>query len=191
MNLKTRVANLEKLRPPPPPPDPEEQLRLKRFKRIYNQFVRLAGEAETLMTGEEIQQLKEEMEKTRSSVFAWLDDLLAGRCRLPPDLSAELMKDLLLAYASPHCDYQLRYVCLRCGMEYPHAEKPLPGGNKLLPGRIPYEGPPPWFAKPDFFIDCPCCGDSGRVREVTWAHRVAENGYPWMEMEGCVGRPKR
>ena len=36
MNLTTRVANLEKLRPPPPPPDPEEQHRWKRFKRIYS-----------------------------------------------------------------------------------------------------------------------------------------------------------
>jgi hypothetical protein len=194
MNLRTRVANLEKLRPPPPPPpppDPEVQQRMKRFKRIHKQFVRLAGEAERLMTCEEIHQLYGEMEKERSSILLWLDDLLLGRCRLPSDLSAEVMKALLLAYASPHCDDQLRYVCIRCGMEYPHAKKSFPGERKLLPGKVPYEGPPPWFAEPDFFTGCPSCGASPRVPDVTWSCRVAEDVYPWMAMEGCVGQPKR
>ena len=75
MNLRTRVANLEKLRPPPPPPDPEVQQRIKRIKRIHKQFVRLAVEAERLMTCEEIHQLYGEMEKKRSSILLWLDDL--------------------------------------------------------------------------------------------------------------------
>lgn len=190
MSLKTRVARLQNLCPAPPAPDPDEKLRVERYLKIYKRFVRLVDEAEILMTAEERQRLSEAIPKlleAHSPLALWESDLMQGHCRLPPEISAPVVKDLLLAWASPDCDDQHRFVCLRCGMEYPHRKTPPSSQWKLLPGKVHGQGEPPWYDLPVFFRICPNCGASSYVPNVNWAHLIDQESYPWMKMDGCVG----
>jgi hypothetical protein len=85
------------------------------------------------------------------------------------------MRALLLAWLSPECDGRGR-VCRRCGLGYPcHATSPL-STWKVQPGKVPLQGPPPWYDLPDFFAACSGCGTS--AREIDWPGLVAPNIYP-------------
>jgi hypothetical protein len=112
--------------------------------------------------------LRQWQEEGGGPYFTWFRDLGWGRCRLP-ELPAMVMKDLLLSWLSPEVDGGM--VCRQCGLEYPHHRTPPLREWKLLPGKTPGEGPPPWYDLPEFFRACP----------MTLAgHR------PWMDMDGCV-----
>ena len=56
---------------------------------------------------------------------------------------------------------------------------------KLLPGKRPPEGPPPWYDLPEFFPSCPHCGAS--CREMNWPHLILQHDYPWKRLDGYVG----
>jgi hypothetical protein len=64
-------------------------------------------------------------------------------------------------------------------LEYPHRQMPI-SEWKVLPGKIPREGPPPWYDVPDFFRACPGCGAS--TLETDWAHLPIPQ-RPWMNLD--------
>src|SRR5262249_25836640 len=115
------------------------------------------------------------------SLRGWLDDILEGRSRLPPDLSAESMCKLALVRVLER-DHLEGYeqVCTACGLQHPYP-------------RFARQGEP--AAPRDFFPHgCPHCGTARLVEGVcmvTWAHLVLEQHYPWMDLPGYVGpRPR-
>jgi uncharacterized C2H2 Zn-finger protein len=189
MSLKSRVAALEKLCPPPPPPDPEIQRRQQRFTKIRKRYDRLVHETAQLLTPEEYQRLGPMLCTDNAPFRSWTRDLMLGCCRLPPELTPQAFKALLLAWGSPDCDGESRCVCTRCGLEYPHRKDPAKSHGQPLTGAMAVQGPPPGYERsPEFFHNCPNCGACAR-KEMVWAHRIAESNYPWMDQDGCVGRP--
>jgi hypothetical protein len=66
-------------------------------------------------------------------------------------------------------------------LEYPCHRTPPLSAWKVLPGKVPLRGPPPWYDLPDFFDACPGCG--APTREIDWPGLVAPNTYPWQK--GC------
>jgi hypothetical protein len=94
----------------------------------------------------------------------WLDSLLDGSSQLPDGLAPETVRALLAALLQPKQTSYHR-VCLGCGLSRPHLDtRGLPW--KVLPGKVPCQGPPPWYDVPDFFPACPHCGSD----QSTWAH---------------------
>ncbi len=94
----------------------------------------------------------------------WLDSVLDGSSRLPDSLAPETTCALVRAWLQPG-QTSWHHVCLGCGLSRPHQDtKDLPW--KVLPGKVPLQGPPPWYDRPDFFQNCPHCGSC----EATWAH---------------------
>jgi hypothetical protein len=55
----------------------------------------------------------------------------------------------------------------------------------VLPGKIPLQGPPPWYDLPEFFQVCPNCGASRF--EADWPHLVQDLDRPWMKLDGFMG----
>jgi hypothetical protein len=94
------------------------------------------------------------------------------------------MRALLLAWLLPGADGGM--VCRRCGLEYPRHKAPPLSQWKLLPGRKPFEGPPPWYDLPELFAACP--GFGALRYEPDWPHQAGDRHRPRMELEGFVGR---
>src|SRR5207237_2385084 len=109
-----------------------------------------AGE---LMTEEEARQVEQALAEwnadERGPFADWLHDLFWGRSCVP-QMPAEGMRALLLAWLSPQRDTFHR-VCRRCGLEYPRHRSPPLSEWKVLPGKVPQQGEPPWYDLPDFF----------------------------------------
>jgi len=116
--------------------------------------------------------------------WRWLSDLCDGRSRLPA-LPPETMQALLLTWLSPEVN-TYAIVCRQCGLEYPDHKSPPLSQWKLLPGKRPQEGPPPWYDLPCFFLVCPGCGAS--TFDMDWAHLVGQEHRSWMELDGFVGK---
>jgi hypothetical protein len=106
-------------------------------------------------------------------------------CRLP-ELTPVAMKDLLLAWLAPEADGGM--VCRQCGLECPKHKSPPLSEYKLLPGKTPFEVPPPWYDLPFLFAVCPGCGASRH--EVDWPFQTAYD-LPWKQLDGFVGEEKR
>jgi len=113
----------------------------------------------------------------------WTHDLYLGRCRMP-ELSPETIKAVLLAWLSPEADGGM--VCRGCGLEYPRHRSPPMNQWRVLPGKIPLQGPPPWYDLPEFFQACPNCGTSRF--EIDWPHLVPDTERPWMNLDGFMGK---
>jgi hypothetical protein len=147
-------------------------------------------QAAPLLTDEQQEQILGGMEQigrdTTGPYNRWLNDLLEGRCRLPK-LSPEACKALLLAWLSPEVDGAM--VCNQCGLEYPRHRAPSMSEWKVLPGKIPLQGPPPWYDLPEFFQTCPNCGDSRF--NMDWPHLIRDKYYLWMELDGFMGSRKQ
>jgi hypothetical protein len=186
MSLRHRVARLERLHPPPPPPTQEELLRPKRWKQITDRLVGIIEQAAPLLNEAQQAQVSQGFEpidvKCDGPYGKWLNDLLEARCRLP-ELAPEAGKDLLLAWLSPEAEGGT--VCRQCGLEYPQHRHPPMREWKLLPGKTPMEGPPPWYDLPEFFRACPNCGASRY--DMDWPHLIRDKYYPWMELDGFMG----
>lgn len=184
MSLGKRVGRLERLLPPPPADDEQ---RRKCLARLDARLGRLLRDAAGLMAAEEARPVEDALRLWNESAggpFAdWFRDLAEGRCGLP-ELSAGAAKALLLAWVSPHRDAWNR-VCRRCGLGYPSHKAPPLSEWKALPGRVPLQGPPPWYDLPDFFTGCPGCGAS--VLEMDWAHLVPAGTHAGNESEGRGG----
>jgi hypothetical protein len=187
MRLQRRVARLERLWPAPPPPLPEDNLRKKRWASVAHRFVLLARQAGELMCDAEREQVrlavKQLMDNFGGPFAAWVRHLQDGWCRLP-ELQPAVMKELLLTWLRPEVDGGM--VCSQCGLEYPKHKYPPTSEWKLLPGKKPREGPPPWYDLPQFFSACPNCGASSY--DIDWPHLIRECCRPWMELDGFAGR---
>jgi hypothetical protein len=184
--LRARLAELD--RRLPAHPTPQASLELMRIRQIDRRLSRLIRKASPLFTEQEADKVAQGLQawlETGSGPYRWwFKKLGQGHCRLPV-LSPESMRELLLAWLSPACD-TLMPVCRHCGMLYPQPRRPPLREWKLLPGKVPGVGPPPWYDLPEFFHSCPGCGAS--PREIDWAHLMDEINRPWMEMDGYVGR---
>jgi hypothetical protein len=163
----SRLARLEK-RLPPPPPMPN----LRRMHREFGRPTRQVRAAAPLLTEEEDERdckaVDEWLEGQAGTYAQSLRELENGRCTVPK-VAPEAMKALLLAWLSPQCDTLAR-VCRQCGLEYPDHKSPPMAEWKLLPGKVPLVGEPPWYDLPDFFAACPSFGES--VYEVDPPHRI-------------------
>ncbi len=173
MTFLRRLAQLERLRLPPPPIDRPS---LERQYRILKRWVQLAHAALPLVPEEQLSGMREALgqlgEHLRGPYDTWLQDLRDGWCRLP-QLAPAAMKDLLLAWLSPEADGGT--VCAACGLEFPRRRPPPLSAWKLLPGRRPFEGTPPWYDLPEFFRFCSHCGVSSF--EADWPHLVPQHDY--------------
>jgi hypothetical protein len=183
--LKTRVAKLERCLPDPPIPEDDE--REKRRRRVQRRLDRLCQEASRLLTEEQARNVQEALRQwgddRRGPYARWFRELLHGRCRLP-ELAPSTMKELLLVWLSPDCD-DFTSVCRGCGLLWPKKRSPPPKEWKLLPGKVPLVGPPPWYDLPVFFEGCPGCGAS--ANDMDWSHLIDGIHRPWMELDGYVG----
>jgi hypothetical protein len=183
MRLQRRVERLERLAPPPRPNEGE---RLRRLDAVLARWGRLCEAAAVLLTPAEQEQAQEAIGRLGDDFDGpfgvWLRDLCDGCSRLPK-LSPEVMRDLLRAWLSPQADGGM--VCNGCGLEYPRHKAPPMGEWKLLPGRRPREGPPPWYDLPEFFQACPHCG--GSRYDSDWPHLAGGRDHPWQELDGYAG----
>jgi hypothetical protein len=186
---RKRLAKLDVLLPPPPTIDVQE--RQKRRCEVVRRLVRLCEQARELMSEEEqlnvAEGFKQWAEAERGPYRWWFRALFDGCCRLP-ELAPAAMKELLVAWLSPDCDHMTR-VCRGCGLLYPHPGLPSLRDLKLLPGKVPLVGPPPWYDLPVFFPSCPGCGASNL--EIDWSHLVDQVDRPWKGLDGYVGHPLR
>jgi len=187
MRLQGRVARLERVLPPPRAPSPEELLREERSIKVLRRWCKLLREAVPLMSGAEQEQVDSALRDVKQGPYKdWLWHLEIGWSRLPV-IKPEAMKALLLTWLSPQVD-DLSRVCKRCGLEYPSHKSPPMSEWKVLPGKRPLEGLPPWYDLPEFFHACPGCGASRY--EITYPHLVWDQDHPWKKLDGYVGAPR-
>jgi hypothetical protein len=187
MGLRQRLARVERLLPPAPP---EDRARQRQWEKVFARWERLLGAAVPLLSTAERPQVEGAVAQLADAPHgpyaAWLRDLSEGRCRLP-ELAPAVMRELLLAWLSPQADGGM--VCRRCGLEYPRHRSPPLSEWKLLPGRKPLEGPPPWYDLPELFRTCPGCGASRY--DIDWPHLTREGHPPWKDLDGFVGEGRR
>jgi hypothetical protein len=181
-----RLAALEDLCPPAPPPSPEIRLRQRRWEEVVDRWDLLLHSALPLLTDAEQEQVGgavAQLGQDRTGPYRdWLQHLAEGWCRLP-ELSPATMKDLLLAWLSLEADGSM--VCRGCGLEYPRHKYPPLSQWKLLPGKWPQVGPPPWYDLPEFFPACPGCGSSRF--EIDWPTSTPQHQRSWKDLDGFVG----
>jgi hypothetical protein len=184
--LNARLAKLEVQLPKPS--IVQDRPARKQRARLARRLVRLFEPAGRLMTEEESekldQALRQWIEGRHGPYAMWFEEILCGRGRLPA-LDAAAMKGLLLAWLSPARD-QFACVCRQCGLLYPHHRWPPYNEWKLLPGKVPRVGSPPWYDLPEFFASCPGCGAS--TNDFDWSHLVDGVYRPWMALDGYMGR---
>jgi hypothetical protein len=187
MRWQKRLARLEAQVLPRSPEDRDWQ---RRWAAIVERWLRLAEAAMPLLTDADqqrvVQALTQHVEDRHGAFADWFRDLSEGRCRLP-ELAPEVMQALLLAWLSPAADGGL--VCRGCGLEYPRHRQPPLTTWKLLPGKKPGEGPPPWYDLPELFAACPNCG--GSRFEIDWPHQTGEQERGWQRLDGYVGPSRR
>ena len=156
----------------------------KRHVQVRRNGGPLLTEEEQIKVAEALRQWAE----TEQGPYAWwFRELFHGSCRLP-ELAPQTMKQLLVAWLSPDCDHMTR-VCRGCGLLYPHPRSSSLRDLKLLPGKVPLVGPPPWYDFPVYFPSCPGCGAS--PNDIDWSHLVDRLDRPWMAQDGYVGFPIR
>jgi hypothetical protein len=189
--LHRRLGGLERLCPPPPAPPPEDEARQRRWRAVLRRWDALLGVAWPLLGPAEQEQLERALaqlvDESAGPLWDWLRGLRDGWSRLP-ELPPETTQALLLAWLSPEADRGM--TCRHCGLEYPRHKSPPLSEWKLLPGKRPLEGPPPWYDLPEFFAACPGCG--GSRFEADWPWQTAGVALPWKHLDGFVGeRPRR
>jgi hypothetical protein len=110
-------------------------------------------------------------------LLTWMDSVRSGTSRLP-ELSAEVSAALIRAWLSSELD-ERQWTCKQCGLLRPCRKQPPMNTWKLLPGRYPLKGPPPWYdLPPDFFAVCPACG----AEDADWSHLVANEHLSWKSL---------
>jgi hypothetical protein len=189
MRLQRRVARLEKRWSANPHVPPEDGSREERWESVIKRLDRLVRQADELMTDAEWEQVHHAIQQLVDGLGGpyadWLEHLREGMCRLP-ELPPTAMKDVLLAWLAPEANGGM--VCRQCGLEYPQHKNPPFSEYKLLPGKRPFEGPPPWYDLPYLFEACPGCGASRH--EVDWWFQTFYD-LPWKRLDGFVGQEKR
>jgi len=185
MKLHHRLTRLEAKLPPLPSRDEDLDTTPARRSAVFRRFAELLGDAGKLISDAEAEPLIvafEQLPAFCGPLWPWFKDLNDGRCRLP-QLTPQAMHDVLWAWLSPKCD-DYTCICRHCGMEYPHMKTEL-SEWKVLPGKVPLQGPPPWYDVPAFFKECPGCGAS--TCDMEWAHLLSGR-RPWMTLDGCARR---
>jgi hypothetical protein len=157
--FKQRLARLEQKAPPPPPPQsPASQ---ERVDRDFARLNRMVEAALALMSPEEVARVEQAVAQWNAiepcPLDGWFNHLAEGKCALP-EVTPEVMRELLLAWLSPECEDHGR-VCVRCGLEYPRHRTPPLSAWPMRPGQGPQQRP-----VTDFFAACPGCGASTRPR---------------------------
>ena len=106
----------------------------------------------------------------------WVMNLADLDCRLPPDLKPQTMGAVLEVFLHQFdlMDTSTE-VCTACGLRLPTHKSPPYNEWRLLPGKTPMVGDPPWYDLPEFFRGCPHCG----TKDMMWRHRTREFQYPW------------
>jgi hypothetical protein len=188
MRVRSKLERLERQLPPPPPPSPEERRRQRRWRKISRRFLVLVGQADAVMTEGERAAFETILDKCGDEgdqpLDSWLQDLMAGRSRLP-ELAAPVMKAVVLSWFQPDLD-TFSYVCNQCGLQYPRLKAPPPHTWKVLPGKVPNVDPPPWYDLPELFKACPHCAASSR--DVTYSHLTDDMDLPWKKLDGWMGQ---
>ena len=183
--LRTRLEELDRRLPVLPISEGSHEM--KRRRQVAQRLVRLIKKAIPLFTEEEDEKvagaLAQWCENGMGPYRRWLGELFRGTSRLP-ELAPESMKQLLLAWLSQECAVFMP-VCRGCGLMYPHHRSPPLNEWKLLPGKTPRVGPPPWYDLPEFFSSCPGC--RGSSSDFDWSHLLGGVNRPWMALDGYVG----
>jgi hypothetical protein len=112
-------------------------------------------------------------------LHGWLIAATRLECRLPPDVAPDALGRVIRVYLERYTEVAIpgRDVCSGCGLERPRRHVPMDQW-KVLPGKVPGEGPPPWYEHQDFFPACPHCGD-----KVAWPlGRTLEQPFPWRDL---------
>jgi hypothetical protein len=161
-------------------------LRQRRWEEIINRLTKTIIAALPLLTEDQQEQVVRAFEQVgdlfEGPFGTWHSHLSRGWCRMP-ELSPEVGKELLLAWLSPQVDGSM--VCGQCGLEYPKHRHPPMSEWRVLPCKIPLQGPPPWYDLPEFFQACPNCHASRF--EADWPHLVRDLDRPWMKLDGFMG----
>jgi hypothetical protein len=185
MRLRSRVDRAERQLPAPPARTPRDRQLLRRRRAVAQRFTDLVRGATALMSESERARAHETLEAyqngARGQLDRWLDDLHAGRCRLPT-LTPVAMKALLLAWLHPLVGQPM--VCNRCGLEYPRLRRP---GSPGTPRAV--DLPPPACASSHpvarLFDACPACGASRY--DTSWPSCTSGKELPWKALDGWTG----
>jgi hypothetical protein len=110
----------------------------------------------------------------------WLFSVVCFRSRLPPEMAQDTMARLVAVYTeqAEKVDSCGACVCAGCGLLRPRHKSPPLSEWKVLPGKVPGVGSPPWSDLPEFFDRCPHCGADGW----TWESRVDEEHHSWRDL---------
>jgi hypothetical protein len=186
MKLRGRLDRVERQLPAPPEPTPRDRRLDRRWQAVAGRLIDLLQHAAELMNESEFRQAEDALTAyvngTRGPLDRWLDDLRAGRSRLP-ELTPPAMKDLLSGWLHPQAGQPM--VCNGCGLEYPRLRRPgAPNAARpanLLPAAstVPYQ-----VAR--LFDACPGCGASRY--DTTWPGRTASVDLPWKALDGWMDR---
>jgi hypothetical protein len=185
MRLRSRVDRAERQLPAPPALTPRDRQLARRRRAVAQRFTELVCGATALMTESDGRRVNEALESfqnaTRGPLDRWLDDLHAGRCRLPA-LTPVAMKELLLAWLHPLVGQPM--VCNQCGLEYPRLRRP---GSPVASRQL---DPPPLdsafpYQVARLFDVCPSCGASRY--DTSWPTCTSGKDLPWKALDGWVG----
>jgi hypothetical protein len=89
----------------------------------------------------------------------WVWDLVNLRSRVPPGIDPEAFGQVVLIHLERRREMNSFHgVCPRTGLRVPRVKRHPGDPWKVLPGKVPCQGPPPWYDCPEFFSTCPGCG---------------------------------
>jgi hypothetical protein len=155
--LSTRLHRLEEKtasKPLKPQPEVDEHQR-RASRKLLVRFFQALNDALPLFAEPQQQRLQAQEPFAAWVLEPWVRSLLCGSSALPP-ISTETMQRLLAGWLDPHVA-SMPLVCLECLLCRPRRQPPPLKEWKLLPGKVPLEGPPPWYDVPEFFKLCPHC----------------------------------
>jgi hypothetical protein len=120
----------------------------------------------------------------RTWLGRWLYDVCELDCRIPPDIDREAFGSVLDVFLTRRegIDHYFN-LCPATGLRVPRVGK-QDGTHpwKVLPGKTPLVGPPPWYDVPEFFAACPGCGaDKYGTLRCQQASEQAARARPWHE----------
>jgi hypothetical protein len=123
------------------------------------------------------------LDDERCPLWDWIENLYRGRCLLPENLSAGLVRRLVLIRLDEADKCSFEAVCLHCGLQYPTHKTPPLSEWRLVPDCQPTDKPLR-YDLPSFFEHrgCPACGASSQSGHMNWAHLLPD-GY-WATHEG-------
>jgi hypothetical protein len=177
MRLRTRIDRLAQHFPALEPWSPEGRAD-RRWQKVVTRFLNQLERALALMNESEQRKIQDALESRSAgrhgALHRWLDDLAAGRCRMPV-MSPETMKAVILSWF--HLEVGQPMVCNQCGLEYPRLKRRpawmQPDGKASCP-------------IPRVFDACPNCGASRY--DTSWPSRTPHLDLPWKKLDAWIGK---